>query len=44
MLDIYAIEELRNKQIPTTDDFPKYSYSSDENGNYGKRRTGESTV
>lgn len=34
MLDIYAIEELRNKQIPTTDDSPKYNYTSDENGNY----------
>ncbi|XP_013856116.1 alanine--tRNA ligase, cytoplasmic [Austrofundulus limnaeus] len=34
MLDIYAIEELRNKQVPTTDDSPKYRYSSDQNGNY----------
>lgn len=35
MLDIYAIEELRNKQVPPTDDSPKYMYTSDENGNYG---------
>ncbi|XP_017296798.1 alanine--tRNA ligase, cytoplasmic [Kryptolebias marmoratus] len=34
MLDIYAIEELRNKQIPATDDSPKYRYASDQNGNY----------
>ncbi|KAM4572903.1 alanine--tRNA ligase, cytoplasmic isoform 1-T2 [Odontesthes bonariensis] len=34
MLDIYAIEELRNKPILATDDSPKYKYSSDENGNY----------
>lgn len=36
MLDIYAIEDLRNKQIPATDDSPKYRYTSDENGNYGR--------
>lgn len=35
MLDIYAIEELRNKNITTTDDSPKYKYTSDENGGYG---------
>uniref|UniRef100_A0A672HY18 alanine--tRNA ligase n=1 Tax=Salarias fasciatus TaxID=181472 RepID=A0A672HY18_SALFA len=34
MLDIYAIEELRNKQIPATDDSPKYKYTSKENGTY----------
>nr|XP_020459968.1 alanine--tRNA ligase, cytoplasmic [Monopterus albus] len=34
MLDIYAIEELRNKKIPSTDDSPKYKYTSDENGSY----------
>uniref|UniRef100_A0AAQ6IS04 Alanine--tRNA ligase n=1 Tax=Anabas testudineus TaxID=64144 RepID=A0AAQ6IS04_ANATE len=34
MLDIYAIEELRNKNITTTDDSPKYKYTSDENGGY----------
>ncbi|XP_075998291.1 alanine--tRNA ligase, cytoplasmic [Genypterus blacodes] len=35
MLDIYAIEELRNKNVEATDDSPKYRYTSDENGNYG---------
>ncbi|KAM6937336.1 alanine--tRNA ligase, cytoplasmic [Xenentodon cancila] len=34
MLDIYAIEELRNKETPPTDDSPKYHYTSDDNGNY----------
>ncbi|KAK7891915.1 hypothetical protein WMY93_023878 [Mugilogobius chulae] len=34
MLDIYAIEELRNKNTPATDDAPKYKYTSDETGNY----------
>ncbi|XP_054631472.1 alanine--tRNA ligase, cytoplasmic [Dunckerocampus dactyliophorus] len=34
MLDIYAIEELRNKCVPATDDSPKYKYSSDEKGTY----------
>lgn len=35
MLDIYAIEELRNKGVPATDDSPKYRYTSDDNGSYG---------
>lgn len=35
MLDIYAIEELRKKNVPATDDSPKYKYTSDENGKYG---------
>lgn len=39
MLDIYAIEELRNKNTPATDDSPKYKYTSDENGKYGQRLT-----
>ncbi|XP_044050161.1 alanine--tRNA ligase, cytoplasmic [Siniperca chuatsi] len=34
MLDIYAIEELRNRKIPPTDDSPKYKYTSDDNGKY----------
>lgn len=34
MLDIYAIEELRNKNIPATDDSPKYKYNSDDKGDY----------
>jgi hypothetical protein len=36
MLDIYAIEELRTKNVPATDDTPKYKYSSDDQGKYGK--------
>ncbi|XP_028814155.1 alanine--tRNA ligase, cytoplasmic-like isoform X1 [Denticeps clupeoides] len=34
MLDIYAIEELRNKGTPPTDDSPKYCYTSNDGGNY----------
>lgn len=34
MLDIYAIEELRNKNVPATDDSPKYKYNSDDKGDY----------
>uniref|UniRef100_A0A671SCZ4 Alanine--tRNA ligase n=1 Tax=Sinocyclocheilus anshuiensis TaxID=1608454 RepID=A0A671SCZ4_9TELE len=34
MLDIYAIEELRNKCVTATDDSLKYKYTSNENGNY----------
>lgn len=34
MLDIYAIEDLRNKNIPATDDSPKYKYTADEDGSY----------
>uniref|UniRef100_A0AAQ4QLG6 Alanine--tRNA ligase n=1 Tax=Gasterosteus aculeatus aculeatus TaxID=481459 RepID=A0AAQ4QLG6_GASAC len=34
MLDIYAIEELRNKNVPATDDSSKYKYASGENGSY----------
>ncbi|XP_072290586.1 alanine--tRNA ligase, cytoplasmic [Eucyclogobius newberryi] len=34
MLDIYAIEELRNKNVPATDDSLKYKYTSDEKGIY----------
>lgn len=39
MLDIYAIEELRNKGVAATDDSPKYKYTSDDNGNYGTNYT-----
>ncbi|XP_008309287.1 alanine--tRNA ligase, cytoplasmic [Cynoglossus semilaevis] len=39
MLDIYAIEELRNKNVPATDDSPKYKYTSDKNGNYEFQET-----
>lgn len=38
MLDIYAIEDLRNKGIAATDDTLKYSYSADDSGKYGERR------
>ncbi|XP_074439455.1 alanine--tRNA ligase, cytoplasmic [Larus michahellis] len=34
MLDIYAIEELRARGLEVTDDSPKYSYASDQNGAY----------
>ncbi|KAK7152060.1 hypothetical protein R3I94_008408 [Phoxinus phoxinus] len=39
MLDIYAIEELRNKSVAATDDSPKYKYTSDDNGNYEFEQT-----
>ncbi len=39
MLDIYAIEELRNKGVAATDDSPKYKYTSNDNGNYGTNYT-----
>uniref|UniRef100_A0AAY4DGK9 Alanine--tRNA ligase n=1 Tax=Denticeps clupeoides TaxID=299321 RepID=A0AAY4DGK9_9TELE len=39
MLDIYAIEELRNKGTPPTDDSPKYCYTSNDGGNYGRSCT-----
>lgn len=35
MLDIYAIEELREKSLEATDDSPKYNYHSDSSGSYG---------
>lgn len=35
MLDIYAIEELREKGLEATDDSPKYNYYSDSSGSYG---------
>ncbi|KAK2498483.1 hypothetical protein MC885_002150 [Smutsia gigantea] len=34
MLDIYAIEELREKGLEATDDSPKYNYHSDASGSY----------
>ncbi|KAL4613682.1 alanine-tRNA ligase, cytoplasmic-like [Arapaima gigas] len=34
MLDIYAIEELRNKGLPATDDTPKYRYCTSDDGSY----------
>lgn len=38
MLDIYAIEELRARGLEVTDDFPKYSYASDQSGAYGMKK------
>uniref|UniRef100_A0A8I3RTW3 Alanine--tRNA ligase n=2 Tax=Canis lupus familiaris TaxID=9615 RepID=A0A8I3RTW3_CANLF len=34
MLDIYAIEELREKGLEATEDSPKYNYHSDSSGSY----------
>ncbi|XP_048371818.1 alanine--tRNA ligase, cytoplasmic [Sphaerodactylus townsendi] len=34
MLDIYAIEELRSRDLEVTDDSLKYSYTSDPSGSY----------
>ncbi|KAF3817658.1 hypothetical protein GH733_012945 [Mirounga leonina] len=34
MLDIYAIEELREKGLEATNDSPKYNYHSDSSGSY----------
>ncbi|XP_073327601.1 alanine--tRNA ligase, cytoplasmic [Pagrus major] len=39
MLDIYAIEDLRNKNIPATDDSPKYKYTADGDGKYEFEQT-----
>lgn len=39
MLDIYAIEELRARGLEVTDDSPKYSYTSDQSGAYGMKKT-----
>ncbi|AWP08892.1 putative alanine--tRNA ligase cytoplasmic [Scophthalmus maximus] len=39
MLDIYAIDELRNKKTPATDDAPKYKYTSNESGKYAFQQT-----
>ena len=36
MLDVHTLDELRTKEVPITDDKPKYSYTSDGDGNYGK--------
>ena len=36
-LDVHAIDELKqSKGIQLTDDLPKYDYTSDEQGKYGK--------
>ena len=35
-LDVHALNDLQSKDIPPTDDSPKYKYTADENGNYGE--------
>lgn len=38
-LDVHAIDELKQgKGIKPTDDSPKYNYSCDEQGKYGKNK------
>ncbi|XP_068169309.1 alanine--tRNA ligase, cytoplasmic [Antennarius striatus] len=34
MLDIYSIDDLRRRDVPPTDDSPKYRYSADADGQY----------
>jgi len=36
MLDVHSIAELQDKSVPTTDDSPKYIYTSDETGAYSR--------
>uniref|UniRef100_S4RAA8 Alanine--tRNA ligase n=1 Tax=Petromyzon marinus TaxID=7757 RepID=S4RAA8_PETMA len=38
MLDIHAIDELRERGLLPTNDAPKYNYSADANGNYDFER------
>ena len=35
-LDVHAIEELKTKATPTTNDLPKYDYQANEEGKYCK--------
>ena len=35
-LDVHAIEELKRKATPTTNDLPKYNYQADDEGRYSK--------
>ena len=35
-LDVHAINELKTKKLPPTDDLQKYNYSSDADGTYSK--------
>ena len=35
-LNVHAISDLQNREIPPTDDQPKYRYSADDDGNYCK--------
>lgn len=36
-LNVHAIDELKTKGIPTTDDSPKYAYDVDGNGHYSEK-------
>ena len=36
-LDVHALEELKKKATPTTNDLPKYRYQADEEGHYCER-------
>jgi hypothetical protein len=33
-LDVVALEELKKKATPTSNDLPKYKYRADKEGNY----------
>ncbi|XP_060596346.1 alanine--tRNA ligase, cytoplasmic-like [Ruditapes philippinarum] len=33
-LNVHAINDLQTREVPPTDDLPKYKYNADENGNY----------
>jgi len=35
-LDVHAINELQKLKLPSTDDAPKYAYSSNDSGAYGE--------
>ena len=35
MLDVHSIAELQDKKVPSTDDSPKYKYTSNSDGDYG---------
>ncbi len=35
-LDVHAINDLKTRGLPLTDDHSKYNYSSDANGTYSK--------
>lgn len=36
-LDVHAIADLQKRNLPPTDDKPKYNYTSDSQGNYSKQ-------
>lgn len=35
-LDVHSLAQLRNDNVPATDDSPKYSYKLGQHGQYGK--------